>query len=490
MRDVRLTVFVLAVVLALTCGAQAATFRGDLTYGGRPFADTFDPADFLSAKVFASHSATSESTVGVVDLAAGTWEITGLEPGTYLVAVVISPEEGRTSVIPKLPGELFERRTDLELADGETRELDLELLYATHLTSPLDIRDTWSGSLTSCPKGPALAEERITVAWEPIPLATSYTLYVSRYSCSELLEQEPIELDGTSVEIELDVLPEEEHLRISLGATTSEGVSVGRFPYAQYGSTASSGIYFHLSAPVVRSIHPDSSQFVVQVASIPGVGEAYWTSDLVLTSRVDEPVDVTLFYTRRGTNGADNYVDAAVVVPAGATRTIGDVVVTMFSMEGEAGSLEIRSDPPGGVGATSRISTANPGGSGTYGQGFPAVTVDDAAVMGGSAIRSGGVDTFGFRTNVALAEVWGEAATVRARLLDRDGAELGRETVDLEPFGTTQLNRISDLAGADLSEGQVEVEVIGGAGRVVGALSVVDELTDDPTTILLRPVAR
>lgn len=60
---------------------------------------------------------------------------------------------------------------------------------------------------------------------------------------------------------------------------------------------------------------------------------------------------------------------------------------------------------------------------------------------------------------------------------------------NLAPFGNTQLNRVEALAGgADLEGAQVRVTVTGGGGRVVGALSVVDEATADPTTILLRPL--
>jgi len=68
---------------------------------------------------------------------------------------------------------------------------------------------------------------------------------------------------------------------------------------------------------------------------------------------------------------------------------------------------------------------------------------------------------------------------------------LGSTTVELPPYGTVQLNRVVREVGVsgEVSDGVVRVEVTGGPGRVVAYLSVVDNVTGDPTTILLEPAA-
>jgi hypothetical protein len=85
--------------------------------------------------------------------------------------------------------------------------------------------------------------------------------------------------------------------------------------------------------------------------------------------------------------------------------------------------------------------------------------------------------------------VWGESANVLVTVLDRDGAVLGTKAIGLQPFGTTQLNDVVGQVGglATLAEGQVTVEVTSGGGRVISALSLVDAVSQDPTTLELEP---
>ena len=65
---------------------------------------------------------------------------------------------------------------------------------------------------------------------------------------------------------------------------------------------------------------------------------------------------------------------------------------------------------------------------------------------------------------------------------------VGATEVSLPPFGTNQLNDVVNRVGgpASLSEGQVTVEVSSGEGRVIAVLSVVDQVTGDPTTLALE----
>ncbi len=487
--SIRSALLICAAGVASAGAASAGTLRGPLTYAGDPVAATFDPDAFRSARVFARNLDTGVSTDGTLDLAAGTWEVAGLDEGTFFVRSIASPLEGRTTVSPQAPGELTARLTDVALAAGEVREVEMPLVYAAHVTAPFDITAApFPGSGAICPRGPAVGDS-VILEWEPVPRAAEYVLLVSRLSCGGgAIVQDRYTTPGTSLEVPLATEPDEDEVVVFFTASSSDGVGVATLPTIDYGDVGTA-LYLHRALADGRPIHPADSSFVIQVANLPGVGSAVWTSDLVLTAPAGTRSDVTLHYTPRGADGLADVLTADVVVPAGGTRLVEDAVGTLFGRTAEAGSLEVRSDPPGSVRATTRIFTRAAAGDGTYGQGFPAVTHAEAAAVGGPEIGSGGVDTVRFRTNLALAEVWGEDATVLVRLVDADGAELGRDTFDLAPFGNTQINRVEVLAGgADLEGAQVRVTVTGGGGRVVGALSVVDEATADPTTILLRPL--
>ena len=115
----------------------------------------------------------------------------------------------------------------------------------------------------------------------------------------------------------------------------------------------------------------------------------------------------------------------------------------------------------------------------------------DLASLGGDVRRlgTGGVVKGAARTNLAIVEVWGEAVSVMVRLMDGEGRQLGQRQVELLPLSNVQINDlVSALGGpASLAAGLVTLEVVGGDGRVGAVLSVVDNASNDPTTIPLVP---
>ncbi|MCG6964506.1 MAG: PKD domain-containing protein, partial [Acidobacteria bacterium] len=224
-------------------------------------------------------------------------------------------------------------------------------------------------------------------------------------------------------------------------------------------------------------------QVVPQVAHLKGKGVSYWTTDLTLANPTAAPITTKLYFTVREADGLTGYAEAEVTVPAGACRTYSDVVLSLFGLSG-AGSLEVVSAD---LIVATRTFTAAAGG-GSYGQGCPPVA-QDAAISTSDGLRllTGGVIAgSGARSNLALNEVWGEAAGVRIRLLDRDGTMLGERTYQLQPYGNLQVNDLAHEVGGltTLAEGQVEVTVTQGTGRVAATLFLVDG-SDDPATVPL-----
>lgn len=113
-----------------------------------------------------------------------------------------------------------------------------------------------------------------------------------------------------------------------------------------------------------------------------------------------------------------------------------------------------------------------------------------ASLAGPARVGTGGVVRGDARTNLAVAELSGAPTTVAIHLLDRDGAPLGTAQRSLRPFENIQLNDVVRVVTAQrpiLDEGRLVVEVVEGDGRVAAALSIVDNGSDDPTTVVLEP---
>ncbi len=304
--------------------------------------------------------------------------------------------------------------------------------------------------------------------------------------CDGLLTTETLDTTSLSVAIHQGVAPREAELLVRLRAISAGDRQLTIPPHISYDNGSADGTYFHPSEADERAVHPTSSVFVPQVAHLPGVAPSFWTSDLILTNPTASDALINLTYTPRDANGLTDYFTATVTVPAHASRVLADVVGSVFHQAG-AGSLEVS---PSAVVVVSRIATPASAG-GTYGQGFPAVTPDQAASLTGSvtSLLAGGVAKGAFRSNLVLTEVWGEAVSLEVRLSDRDGASLGTTAVTLEPFETTQINDVvGKVAGlSSLTEGQVLVTVTAGSGKVAAVLSMVDSTSQDPTTIVLQP---
>lgn len=471
------------VVVALVCApAGASKVEGSFSYDGEAVSTVFPSFQYASAAAW--NNGSSQWVRGTVDLGAGTYEVDGLAAGTWYVVVLVGPQDfaGRVTV---WSNEVIGWETGFEVNDGATMTLDLECVYAYHITQPLDSGAVWPGSITDCPYGPPVADT-FTFAWDPVPRAASYEVVVQRYSCGGSLASETSTPAALSVEIQQGQVAGEAFMTVEVRAWSSASELLTVVPYVRYGNGSGQSAYLHGSGGggSGRFPHPSSSVFVPQIAHLPGVPPSVWSSDLILTNPTASPIAATLTFTPRDADGSTNFQTTSVTVPAGACRVFADVLSATLASSG-AGSLEVS---PATLEVTSRISTPRTGG-GTYGQGYPAVGPDDVVYVGGpsTTLGAGGVSKGTTRTNLALVETWGESVTLTVRLTDRDGVELGTKTVNLDPYGNTQINDlVGQLGGpSTIAEGQVTVSVTSGGGRVAAVLSVVDQGSQDPTTLRL-----
>jgi hypothetical protein len=469
----------LVALLAAAAPARATTVQGSLRYAGQPVSATFST---LVSGVSCAYDISAHSwAFGTASQTTNGYSVSGLGPGTYWIHVRLSATTVYSDFNPAA-GDLYSE-VKVTVANETTLTQDVDMEYAVHVTQPFDNATTWTGSCFGCPQG-ALAPDTFTMAWEAVPLATSYRVRVRRWSCTDQLSVDEQTVTSTSVEVLQRVTSDEEFILVDVVAV-ADGEELSIQPFVKLTDCSTQTHPFHAATTTGgRPIHPTNSRFLIQVAHLHGVAPTFWKSDLHVTNPTSSPVTATLTFTPRNADGSQSYQQAQLEVPANSCRTVTDTLDALFHASG-AGSLEIK---PATLDVASRCYT--PGaGEGTYGQGYLPVPDGEIAYIGGASAKlgAGGVGKGDARTNLALVEVWGESVEVVVRLLDRDGVKLGETTVDLQPFGNTQINDlVGSLGGPQtLAEGQVTLEVTSGSGRVAGALSLVDNGSQDPTTIPL-----
>ncbi|MBK9063855.1 MAG: hypothetical protein IPL89_11775 [Acidobacteria bacterium] len=92
-----------------------------------------------------------------------------------------------------------------------------------------------------------------------------------------------------------------------------------------------------------------------------------------------------------------------------------------------------------------------------------------------------------FRTNLVLSNATELFVTVHVGLFDVSGALLGSRDVNLFPLSATQIGGVGwALAGASVNLGRISVSTPTPGGLVAAYASVIDNVTNDPRTILPR----
>lgn len=474
--------FFFTIILVLSNGAAfSTTVGGDLTYGGLPVSEVFTN---MQSAVVQVRSIDQGTTVNHEFPVGDSYQVPGdLQPGAYRLWFLLtqrSDEDGTT----RWSGDLYRAVGLVDVPEQESFELDVELQFAVHVTSPLDSSTVWPGSTCGvCPKG-APQPTAFTFGWAEVPRAVRYEVLVYRQDCSGGFESEVIPVEGTSTEIDQGIMAGEEYLELQVLAYDGDEVLLSVSPYVQHSDGCGPYRFTFQPEGEGRPSH-SSGQHVAQIASIGGEGSSFWSSALVLTNPTEEEITTNFYYTPRDADGLDAFQEASITIPAGSCRVIDDVLGTLFGTTG-AGSLEVKSLD---LLVASRISTLAAAG-GAYGQGLMPISARQMLGNIGSVAMAGGVvKGEGARSNLVLNEVWGEPATARVHLKDRDGALLGARDYALAAYSNHQINDlVRELSGLlMISEAQVEVRLESGTGRIAATLSIVDS-SDDPVTVPLLEV--
>jgi len=254
---------------------------------------------------------------------------------------------------------------------------------------------------------------------------------------------------------------------------------------AGYGVLASASVIDNLTNdPTTIDMIPaggESSSVWIPVAShAAGAKGSQWRSDLGLLNPSTLAASVTL----RFRSGGAVSTNTALVAP-GSQAILADIIGAIPASG--SGSLEVAADR--GLLVSSRTynliaSDATCFPKGTLGQSYPASHATDGLAAGSTAWLVGLRESAAYRTNISLTNLGATSASAKVTLYGGAGQTLGSYTVTLAAGEMRQENRPFLTRGgqSNLTAGYASVEVTSGSG-VIALASVVDNLTNDPTTI-------
>jgi hypothetical protein len=189
---------------------------------------------------------------------------------------------------------------------------------------------------------------------------------------------------------------------------------------------------------------------------------------------------VHLWFNPAGQDNTEG--ESAVIELEGPVVQISNIVGTLFEQEG-LGSIHYLADGP--VTVVSRTWTAAPEG-GSYGQTIPGISVTTASGAGsgqGGALRMLADQKPGSRVNLGVVNVSPATLTAKVEIFTADGELSPGDssfTVDLAPFGMTQINDVlTRLPDAERQGLIIRVGVTSADGAVLAYLSEVDNTTND-----------
>ena len=260
--------------------------------------------------------------------------------------------------------------------------------------------------------------------------------------------------------------------------------------------------------PEGKGTPPPDALIFPAVGHAAGANDSLFESDVRLANLSARTMKYDLYFTPSGTNGTESSQSTTIEVSPNETVALDDVVANVFG-DGTTGSaigmLEVRpvatsqssGDFFGSVttsavrqlqtAASSRTYNFTP--NGTFGQFIPAIPFAQFVGRGSVLSLQQVAQSSQFRANFGFLEASGNAAELVVRVYDTAGTLLTSIPLSLRPMEHRQINGLLAANGiTSLADGRVEVEVVGGDGRVSAYVSEVDNATNDP--LMVWPVIK
>lgn len=213
-------------------------------------------------------------------------------------------------------------------------------------------------------------------------------------------------------------------------------------------------------------------------ASTPGLGGAWWSTNLVLLNTGEDDGAADLLFGPPGTP-THTVVDRTVTLPARSQRTLSDVVASL-GYQG-AGGMTVTTSIPG-VFLTTR--TAAESENQTFGQTIGPVRLGDAQSGQVTSVLAGLASGDGFHTNFGLYNLSDHRITLTFEVYAADGEHLGQITLSADAGAFAQdVDALSGLGTGDLRGAWAAVSSADATDLFTCYASVVDDLSHDPTFV-------
>ncbi|MCU0291289.1 MAG: hypothetical protein MUF10_04780 [Thermoanaerobaculaceae bacterium] len=224
-------------------------------------------------------------------------------------------------------------------------------------------------------------------------------------------------------------------------------------------------------------------QYIVpSVAHAGGAVGTNWRTDLAAVNPGSQPVEMAATFYDVTTGAART---GSATLAAGATREWQDLLVSWLGLGAGAsarGVLHLGADGP--LAVTTRTYN-QPEVDRTYGQGYPALGVDDGMAAGERGIVPQLRESPAFRSNLGVVILTPGSCRVRVGLRNTAGEPVGTaRELDIAGGRWRQIDRVfADLGAGPTDLGYAVVEVLTQGCRAWAYGSVVDNETGDPTTV-------
>ncbi len=238
------------------------------------------------------------------------------------------------------------------------------------------------------------------------------------------------------------------------------------------------------NAPRGYEVGMTATWMLASTAHLGGAGGSFYTTDVVLSNRGALQATYTLKFLGNNSDGRPGPEKSYSLAP-GSSVVHADVLASAFGVGAGWGAIRISSSSFS-LGISAQTST--PGAGGSFGQSVPAAGPGDFVSVGLPRTVDGIRETGSFRTNLILANASEVPVDVDVTLFAASGANLGSKRYPLPPLGMTQVSRVVRDLGvtADVPLGRIVVSTSSSGGFVATYASVIDNVTNDPRTLLAR----
>lgn len=239
-----------------------------------------------------------------------------------------------------------------------------------------------------------------------------------------------------------------------------------------------------IPAEALGAAGASTSYVLPSSARAGGANGAFYTTDLTIANRGTRDATFTLKFLGHDQDGRAG-AESVRTLAAGSTTAFTDVLGSVFGIADGFGAIRISADSSA-LKIVSQTSTPPLSGLGTFGQAVPALGPDDFVTSAAPRSLVGVREDDAFRTNAVVVNALDEPAHVDLSLIAETGETLGGGGYDLRPFEMRQLGRVVTALGgpSGTKNAVLVVSTSQATARIAAYATVIDNLTNDPRTIL------